>query len=118
MAMKISLPPHVENLHLVYNCDANYLFLTAVSAKSALRKASDPTRVIVHVLECGFGDEDWARFVEQVGHGESFTPQLYRHHVDPGTFCRVTELAREYRYLCTYVRSGFSARLELVSHYG
>lgn len=86
MAMKISTPPHVENLHLVYNCDANYLFLTAVSAKSALRKASDPTRVIVHVLECGFGDEDWARFVEQVGHGESFTPQLYRHHVDPERF--------------------------------
>ena len=47
------------DLHLVYTSDANYLFLTAVSACSAFAQASDPTRLAIHVLDCGISDDAW-----------------------------------------------------------
>ena len=46
-----------SDLHLVYTSDANYLFLTAVSACSAFAQASDPARLAIHVLDCGIPDD-------------------------------------------------------------
>lgn len=73
------------DLHLVYTSDANYLFLTAVSACSAFAQASDPTRLAIHVLDCGISDDAWeawrADMVRRTG-----SERFHRHAVDVARF--------------------------------
>lgn len=66
-------------LHLVYATDANYLFPTEVSARSALVKASRPADLVIHILDCGIPDDQWVSFSGRM-------PQAIRHQIDLSLF--------------------------------
>ena len=51
-----------DKLHLAYATDKGYLLLATVSALSAISQASDPTRLVFHLLDCGLDEADWDRF--------------------------------------------------------
>lgn len=71
-----------EKLHLVYATDRGYRFLAMVSAKSAICKASQPERLVVHLLDCGLTDEDWATFSDTLRKGAEAV-EVRRHQVSP-----------------------------------
>lgn len=79
----------MDNLHLVYATDKNYLFPTNVSLSSAIMQAAHPERLRFHVLDCGVPDEmwkTWTRDLERHFPGVSIS----RHQVDVSRFagCR------------------------------
>lgn len=77
-------PPHAhrsETLHIVYNTDAAYLTLVTASAISAIRQASTPESIVIHILDCGLSDEDWRNFSAIVcAQGSSIA--AYRHKIE------------------------------------
>ena len=74
-----------EKLHLVYATDKGYLFLATASAKSAICKVSQPERLVVHLLDCGLTDEDWATF-EATLHKGAEAVEVCRHQVSTERF--------------------------------
>ncbi len=74
-----------EKLHLVYATDRGYRFLAMVSAKSAICKASQPERLVVHLLDCGLTDEDWATFSDTLRKGAEAV-EVRRHQVSTEQF--------------------------------
>lgn len=52
----------MSKLHLVYAADANYLFPTEVSIRSAFHWASRPADLVVHVLDCAIPQDVWSQW--------------------------------------------------------
>lgn len=75
----------MSKLHLVYAADANYLFPTEVSMRSAFHWASRPRQLIVHLLDCGIPDDVWSRWET---HLREALPELalVRHGIDVKRF--------------------------------
>ena len=79
--MRNATPPHEDNLHLAYATDKGYLFLETVSARSAIACASRPQNLIIHLLDCGLDDTDWARFETCLHEGDPAVT-VVRHVID------------------------------------
>lgn len=80
------MPATQDELHLVYASDANYVRYIEVALRSAYAKASRPSDLVVHVLDCGIPDEVWIPFAKRL---ESILPSsshLVRHVIDMAQF--------------------------------
>lgn len=88
-----------ERLHLVYATDKGFLMPTKVSAASAIAHASEPGRLVIDILDCGFDDEEWQ---DIVGTLRKIGPtEIYRHVVD---MTRFSELSSYRGNLGNYAR--------------
>ncbi len=89
----------MNNLHLVYAADANYLFPLRVAASSAIAQASRPQDLVIHVLDCGIPDDKWETFGNSL-YGEGRT-RVVRHTIDLALF---RSFAEWHGSLATYAR--------------
>lgn len=74
-----------NKLHLVYASDANYVLYLEVAIHAAYVKASRPEDLIVHVLDCGISDKQWADLVKRIETAEP-AAHLERHDIDMSRF--------------------------------
>lgn len=77
---------NINFMHIVYATDENYLNPTLVAVASALAWANDRRKLNIHILDVGFGDELWARFVSKIRHRFGSEFGLVRHRIDVGIF--------------------------------
>lgn len=73
-----------QPLHVVYATDRGYLLPTIVAACSAAYWTSDAKRVVVDILDCGLGDEDWENLCRKVSRVNAVA--LKRHVIDMSRF--------------------------------
>ena len=74
-----------NKLHLVYASDSNYVLYLEVAIHAAYVKASRPEDLIVHVLDCGISDKQWADLVKRIETAEP-AAHLERHDIDMSRF--------------------------------
>ena len=75
----------MSKLHLVYAADANYLFPSEVSIRSAYHCASRPQDLVIHLLDCAIPADTWARWERHLREALP-TLTLIRHEIDMGRF--------------------------------
>ena len=74
-----------EMLELVYTSDDNYLMPTYVSVCSAYAMASNPSRLLVHILDCGISESRWSDFECSLRRRFSHA-RICRHAIDMDRF--------------------------------
>jgi len=55
-----------KKLHIVYATDSRYLFPTKVAASSAVAWASRKEDLVIDILDCGLGDDEWNSFSSSI----------------------------------------------------
>ena len=93
-----------NNLHIVYATDSRYLFATQVAAGSAIAWASRPRNLVIDILDCGVGDNEWQAFAATLHGlgGDCFS--LVRHRIDMSAYDDMAEW---------HTSKGIYARLEI-----
>ena len=98
-----------KQLHLAYAADEKYARYVEVAIRAAYAKASRPTDLIVHFLDCGLLDNTWGGTISHKGRCSGGDPDSSCHRHGP--FRGFLDLVGKSGHLCaTFSAISFAGR--------